>query len=325
MSDHKNDVKSAKKTAALFVGLAVVIAAVIIGTMLIMPYDPGTLAPATLSSNLSYGGLVTETDDYIFYRTKSGDLGRISRENGETTVIYEGNVSFLNPLDGFLYFIDGGDIKKTTYFGTVSETVGDVTGVRKMSLNGNWIYFVGQDFYLYKMRNDGKMLTKLSDGCIDGFTADNRVVVYSDESGIHKIASDGTGKTDLADGKVDNFCYTLDDLYYCTDGKIKRISSVVSGVDVGLNFNEVMGSVFAFTTDTSGRGVLFYLDGAGTIHQKNLESERERSEEDVALISAPDAADLFYAGGQLYYHDQNGDLFAVTINGSDSSAARVEN
>lgn len=77
MSDHKNDVKSAKKTAALFVGLAVVIAAVIIGTMLIMPYDPGTLAPATLSSNLSYGGLVTETDDYIFYRTKS----RRSRKN----------------------------------------------------------------------------------------------------------------------------------------------------------------------------------------------------------------------------------------------------
>lgn len=323
MSDQRNDQTKAKKTAALFVGMAVIVMSVIIGIILYIPYDPGTLAPATLSSNLFYKGYVTETDDYVFVRMKNGDLGRISRESGTTAVIYEGDVSYINPLDGFVYFIDGGQIKKTPFYGAISETVGDVTDCRKMSLNGNWIYFVGGDFYLYKMRTDGKMLKKLSDGCINDFTADNRVVVYSDLNGIHKIATDGSKKTTLLDRQVDSFCYTLDDLYYSVDRKICKIPSVVSGVDVGLKFTEISGSIFAFTTDNSGRGMIFYIDGEGYIHQRSLESERERSEEDVTLCQAPKATDLYYAGGQLYFHDENDILYSVTINGEQSFVTQV--
>ena len=78
-----NDQTKAKKTATLFVALAVIIVAAMVAAMVIIPYDPGTLAPATLSSNLCYGGNVTETDDYVFFRQRNGNLGRLSRENGE--------------------------------------------------------------------------------------------------------------------------------------------------------------------------------------------------------------------------------------------------
>ena len=74
-----------------------------------------------------------------------------------------------------------------------------------MSLNGNWIYFIGKDFYLYKMHFDGNDLKKISDGCIEDFTADNRIVVYSDQNGLHKMASDGTKKATLVNRKVDRF------------------------------------------------------------------------------------------------------------------------
>ena len=123
MSLSSNDQTKAKKTAAVFVALAVIIVAAMVAAMVIIPYDPGTLAPATLSSNLCYGGNVTETDDYVFFRQRNGNLGRLSRENGEIKTVFEGDVSCLNPLDGFIYFIDGGDIKKTTYYGTVSESI----------------------------------------------------------------------------------------------------------------------------------------------------------------------------------------------------------
>ena len=324
MAQSSNDRSNAKKTAALLVALAVIVLAAIIGAMAVIPYDPGTLAPATLSSNLSYGGLVTETDDYIFFRQKNGNMGRISKENGEAKTVFEGDVSSLNPLDGFIYFIDGGEIKKTPYYGTVSESVGLTTGCKKMSLNGNWIYFIDSDRYLYKMRADGKELKKISEGCIEDFTADNRIVVYSDLNGLHKMASDGTDPVTLVSGKIDRFCYTLDDIYYLQDGTIRKIPAVVSGMDVGLEYTETTGSAFAFTTDSSGRGILFYADGAGRLHQKSLESERERSEEDTLLCDAAEAVDLYYAGGNLYFHNGENTLFCVTVNGADSMVNEVE-
>lgn len=323
MSLSSNDQTKAKKTSAVFVALAVIIVAAMVAAMVIIPYDPGTLAPATLSSNLCYGGNVTETDDYVFFRQRNGNLGRLSRENGEIKTVFEGDVSCLNPLDGFIYFIDGGDIKKTTYYGTVSESIGIMTGCRKMSLNGNWIYFIGQDFYLYKMRFDGNDLKKISDGCIEDFTADNRIVVYSDQNGLHKMASDGTKKATLVDRKVDRFCYTLDDIYYSLDGKISKIPAIVSGVDVGLKFSATDGTLFSLTTSSDGRGMLFYINGAGELHQKMLESERERSEEDTLLCSAPEAVDLYYAAGSLFFHNGAGDLFCVTVNGADSAINEV--
>ena len=96
-----NDQAKAKKTAAVFVALTVIIVAAMVAAMVIIPYDPGTLAPATLSSNLCYGGNVTETDDYVFFRQRNGNLARLSRENGEIKTVFEGDVSCLNPLDGF--------------------------------------------------------------------------------------------------------------------------------------------------------------------------------------------------------------------------------
>lgn len=313
-----------KLAAIVFSAIVILVCGGIIAAMLLLPYDPGTLSPASLSSNLNYGGTVSYTDDYIFLRDSDGNLGRITIEDGSFEVIYTGDVHYINPLDGWVYFVDGGRIMRTAYYGMLDEQIAEVSDCAAMSVNGSWIYYTDTAGRLFKIRNDGKKQSKLSadSARITSFTADNRVVVYQDDEGLHKISTDGKDRQTLAAGEIGHFCYTLDDIYYEASGVIQKIPSVVSGVDVGLAYTPVQGKIFCYNTNASGRSQIFYWDGE-TLHRTLLESESERSEEDEVLCTVSDMTDLYSIDGSLYFHDSQNRLFCVTVNGSDSSVKEV--
>ncbi len=310
--------------ASAFIAVLILIFGGIVGVMFKIPYDSGTLAPANLSGNLNYGGDVCATDDYVFVRTADGNLGRILNEDKSFSVIYEGDVSYLNALDGWIYFIDGGKIMRTAFYGTISEQVCAAENVEAMSLNGSWIYYKTSEGALNKIRTDGQKYSNLvSEGVID-YTSDNRIVVYSTDSGLFKISSDGKNLTTLVSGKIGHFCYTLDDLYYEKDGIIHKIPSVVSGMDVGLEYTDTEGKIFFYNTSSENRGQLVYINNSGMLCRKLLQSERSRAEENETLCELPDAVDLYSVNGEIYYHDSMDKLYNIVINGSDTKPVEVK-
>ena len=318
----QNNHNKALKLSVIFV----VLIAVIIGGMLLIigtaPYDSGILAGATLSGNNQYGGTLAHTNDYMFYVVNHQIL-QYDEEAEQTKVIYNGNasISHLNPFDGWLYFVEQGNIYRIAYYGGAKEPFVETGSVKMMSVNGLWIYYCDQNGIISKIRTDQKGQKSLTDGTVKftAFEAANRIILATDGKNIYRMKTDGTDCNVLVKGSNISFMlYTLDDLYYADNGTVKRIKSVEAKQNDGTVFTEVAADLFNYNIDSENRGQLFFMkDGQLTV--RKLQTIKHKKDEERALATLTDVTDLYSVGTDIYYHNKAGQLYLVRINDSEVS------
>ena len=305
----QNAKNNSKLMAIIFVALTSVICVAIVLSVWMLPYDSGILSPANSSGNLWFSGEICETTDYIF--TVNGNkIDRQEKDGSKTDflTIYEGDrPSCLNAFDGWLWFCDNNNVYRIAYYGSLIEQFKTPNGCTSISLNGSWVYFCdAKDGKVYKMRHNGKDISPVTSNEATHFSCDNRLIIYSDKDNNLRVANtDGTNDRVLVEKIDGQFVYTLDELFYLKDGKIMRIGSLAAGFDAGLVYTPEAAEFFNYTTDSKGRGVLYYYND-NTLYRKLLASERENSEEIQVLVKDAQNIEAVLCINQNIYYRQDG-------------------
>ncbi len=298
--------KKAKVTALVFILVIVLILAGIIIPVFVLPYDSGILSSANLAGNLNFEGQMCETTDYIF-KVEGNKIIRTDKNTMENPLtIYEsekGIPTYLNPFDGWIWFIDGGKIYRLAYYGQVMQELSIPNGATRLSVNGSWIYFVdAKDSKVYKVRDNGKNLKPVTNTAVKSYVADNRKIVFLDnQNNLHVANTDGSDDSVL-DTNVTLFTYTLDELYYLKNGEVLHIPTLVAEYDAGLSYAPVKADIFNYTTNkTDGRGRLFFAKD-NILYCKQLATENNNMEQTAILDVNAGKVDIIYCvNGKVYY------------------------
>lgn len=301
-----NITKKAKITAiTLIVFLALVVAGIII-PVFVLPYDSGILSSANLAGNLNFKGQMCETTDYIF-KVEGNKIIRTDKNTKATELtIYEsksGEPTYLNPFDGWIWFIDGGKIYRLAYYGQVMQELSIPNGATQMSVNGSWIYFVDtKDSKVYKIRDNGENLKPVTNIPVLSYSCDNRKILFLDNQNNLHCASTDSSDDKILDTNVSLFTYTLDELYYLKNGEILHIPTLVTNYDPGLVYTPVKADVFNFTTNKAdGRGRLFFAKD-NILYVKQLATENNNTEQTAILDVNAGKIDIIYCiDGKVYY------------------------
>ncbi len=320
----QNKEKTARRLSIVFLIFVIAIVAGILGCILAAPYDSGILIGSSLSGNNQYGGELTVTNDYIFY-IQENKIMRQQRGGEELEAVYEGDVSYVNPFDGWLYFLQEGKILRTTYYGGMVTQLGTADNIKAMSVNGMWIYYLTDEGKLFKLRSDGEQLFTLTDGTIPftAFEAANRIILATDGKNIYRMKMDGTNCTVLCEGtNITRMLYTLANLYYCDEGKVLQVKSVEAKQNDGTTYGGLTADVFTYNVNSENRGCLYYWTN-GELRVRKLQTIQHAEEEDVLLTKVADLTDLYSVDGDLYFHDKAGSLFFVRINDAECTIEPV--
>ncbi len=304
----------ARRVSLVFVAIIGVILVAMLYGILSTPYDSGVLAGAALSGNNQYGGKVVASNDYLFY-VHDGKVIQQSKDSGDKKTIYEGDVSYLNPYDGWLYFVEDGAIWRIAYYGGQKVQIGTADKVTLMSVNGLWIYYLQQDGIIGKVRSDGQEQRNITDGgmVFTAFESANRILLATDGKNIYQMKTDGADCKVLVKGSnITRMIYTLDNLFYCDNGQIKLIKSVEAGQDDGTTFDGVAAEIFTYDVDRENRNQLIYVKD-GQLRARKLRTIVHADEEDFLLDHVSDIVDLYCVNGDLYYHDTTGKLYHMYI------------
>ncbi len=326
--------KKAKITALTFIAIIVLLIAGIIIPVFVLPYDSGILSSANLMGNLNFGGKIAETTDYIF-KVEGNKIIRTDKSTMENPLtIYEsktGKPEFLNPFDGWVWFIDNGKIFRIAYYGQVMQEFTTPNGASKMSVNGSWIYFVDSaDNKVYKIRDNGKNFKPVTGMAVKSYACDNRKILFLDlQNNLHVADTDGSDDK-ILDTNVSLFTYTLDELFYIKNGEILHVPSLVAGYDAGLTYTSVKADVFNYTTNKAdGRGRLFFVKD-NTLFVKQLATENNNMEQVATLDNKAGKVDTIYCvDGMIYYGTKDGlkeidaDEFLENCNNTDTNSTDV--
>ncbi len=318
-----NNEASARRISYAFLAVAAVIIAALLFGILAEPYDSGVLSGSNLSGNNQYGGTLCATNDYLFFVT-GGALVREERATGKREEVMQGDLRCLNPYDGWLYYLCDGGIYRVGYFGGQPLALGPERGVTSMSVNGLWLYYL-QNGSLYKVRTDGRHRSRLTGDnvTVTAFEAANRLVVYTDGRTLYRMRTDGSDVAVLAEGgSISRMLYTLDDVFYCDGGEVKRLASVEAGRREAAEFSPLAATVFTYDVNARGRGQLYYLKG-DELWLRQLRSVEDAAEEERLLLRGVQAVDLYSAAGRLFYHTGQGELFEVTVGSKEATVTPV--
>ena len=327
--------KKAKLTAIIFIAIMVLLVAGIIIPVFVLPYDSGILSSSNIGGNLNFKGQMCETTDYIF-KVEGNKIIRTDKDTkASELIIYEsksGEPTYLNPFDGWIWFIDGGKIYRLAYYGQVMQELSIPNGATQMSVNGSWIYFVdAKDNKVYKIRDNGENLKPITNIPVLSYSSDNRKIVFLDlKNNLHVANTDGS-EDKVLDTNVSLFTYTLDELYYLKKGEILHIPSLAAGYDAGLVYTPVKADVFTYTTNKAdGRGRLFFAKD-NILYCKQLATENNNMEQTATLDEKAGRVDVIYCvDGMVYYGTKDNlkeidaDEFLEKWNNTDTNATPTD-
>ena len=123
---------------------------------------------------------------------------------------------------------------------------------------------------------------------------------------IYHMQTDGDDLRTAAGERVERFLYTNDSLYYYEDGVIRRINSLIGGLEDDLYFGEIPAAVFNFEVVQDG-SKLYYANEEGIV-ELLLQTPVQASEQKTLLSTDTDVTSLYLAGDMIYYFDASGDL-----------------
>ena len=292
-----------KLTALLPVALLTVLALLMVSLMLTLPYDlPGTTPPNTYA-NLSNGGLVAEDGSMLYFVNGKGVLYCLSGAN--TYRVDEGADSLCPYENGIVYRRTSGEVVFSDFRGQGKTTL--LTGVERMALAGNWVFFTRADGELCKRSlqtgQEKKLGLKVKD-----FLIAATAVLYTDPDGrLYTARTDGSHSEPFLAQPVDAFTRYQSYVFYVRDG---MLSSVASGNAAS---KKTYFAVDEFNiTDT---GVLFFTDESG-LHTYDL-ADAAAVVRDVETLGEG-AHGLFTWGEKLLYYNADGQLICCLKDGSEA-------
>lgn len=300
---------ASKRLMWIFLAFVVLMIAGISAVTMLLPYESGVLMPAAGSGNLSFGGHLGAHNDLLYFRTPEGGLSMKDTQTNQVTPICDGDCSFINAGDEWVYLIRNGDIVRLPLGNAVEPQI--VVGgeqCRGLSVNGPWIYYTDGQGRMFKLRTDGSKKTALGNTLpMEQFTVDNRRVVFLSDGVIYAMLTDGTGLTTVAGERAERFLYTNDSLYYYEDGVIRRVCSLVGALDEGnLYFTSIPAKVFNFEVVQDG-SKLYYAGEEGIV-ELLLQTPVQASEQKTVLCPDTDVASLYLTKDMIYYFDAQGVL-----------------
>lgn len=291
----------------IFLIFVLLVFAGIAAGMMLVPFESGVLVPTADSGNLSFGGHLGVCNDLIYFRTPEGGLSMKDAQTGKITEVCDGDCSYLNVGEEWVYFVRNGDIVRLPLGNVIEpQVIVGGEGCQGLSVNGPWIYYTDSKGYMSKLRTDGsKKISLQNELPIEQFTVDNRRVVFLSGGAIYHMQTDGTDLRTVAGERIERFLYTNDSLYYYEDGVIRRIYSLIGGLDEGnLYFGEIPAKIFNFEIVQDG-SKLYYAGEEGIV-ELLLQTPVQASEQKTVLSTATDVASLYLAEDMIYYFDSSG-------------------
>ncbi len=281
----------------------VLTAVLVLGAMAAIPYDlPGTTPPNTYG-NLANGGYVAEDGSMLYYVNEAGVLYCLSSPNCYR--IDEGADSLCPYGNGLVYRRTNGDVVLSDFRGDNKKTV--LTGVRQMTLSGNWVFFVGDDGVLRKH----SLLTgkEASLGLtVRQFLVASNSVLFTDPDGLLKTAlTDGTGVTPFLAEPVERFCRYENYVFYVREGTLCSVASA--------NAASKRTYFPVKEWNISPDGVLFFTDDAG-LHRYEFADEKPVVRD--LEIQGTRAERLSVWGEYLLYYNEKNQLFCCRKDGSEA-------
>ncbi len=300
MSDEKNN----KLLGFLPVAALALLTAVLLGIILIAPYDlPGTTPPNTYM-NLANGGFVAEDGSMLYYVSGKGTLYCQSGPNCYR--VDEGADSLCPYGSGIVYRLADGRVLYSNYRGEEKTVL--LTDVEKMVVGGNWVFFTRADGVLHKrslLTGEEKTLgLKVRDYLIAATS-----VLYSDDRGrLFTARTDGTGSEPFLAQPVDAFARFDSYVFYTVDG---TLYSVASGNVAG---KQTYFPVTAF--NVTADGILFFTDDKG-LHTYDLTDEKAK----IRDVETPQGVrgGLCTWGERLCFYNGEGTLVTMLKDGSESA------
>lgn len=293
----------------IFLIFVLLIIAGIVAAMMLTPYESGVLMPTAGSGNLSFGGHLGVQNDLLYFCDPEGGLSMKDTQTGKVTAVCDGDCSFINAGEEWVYFLRDGDIVRLP-LGNVVEPQVIVSGedCQGLSVNGPWMYYTDGQGRMFKLRTDGSKKIALENELpIEQFTVDNRRVVFLSDGAIYSMLTDGSEVTAVAGERVERFLYINDSLYYYEDGVIRRIYSLIGDLDDSeLYFSQIAAKVFNFEVVQDG-SKLYYASEEGIV-ELLLQSRLQASEQKTLLSTDTDVVSLYLAEDMIYYFDSQGVL-----------------
>jgi len=168
---------------------------------------PLVLGLGTSNTNLINSSYFVRQGDWIYYQNImiENSLNKIKIDNTGKTVLLDHNVSYINIISDWLYFVDGNyELNRLARIKTDGTEYGIILdhSCTDLIVKDDWMYFIdiSNDRHIYKIKIDGTQLTELStESAIKlNLSGDSLIYTYHPDSDtnfkkieIHKIATDG--------------------------------------------------------------------------------------------------------------------------------------
>ena len=298
------DEKKRKLLGFLPAALLILLAALILGAILLTPYDlPGTTPPNTYM-NLSNGGFIAEDGSMLYYVNGKGVL--YCRSGSNTYRIDEGADSLCPYGSGIVYRLADGRVAYSNFRG--EEKAELLTGVRQMVVGGNWIFYTKADGVLHKrslLTGEEKDLGLRVREYLIAATS----VLFTDPDGrLFTARTDGTGVEPFLAEPVDSFSRVDSTVFYTREG---TLYAVAAGNTAS---KHTYFPVKAY--NVTSEGVLFFTDDDG-LHTFVLTEEHAAARDVDTPGGVTDRLGAW--GARLCYYDDEGELVSCLKDGTEAA------
>ncbi len=280
-----------RKIKVLFpIILLALTAAVILGTVAILPQDAPATEPPTGYGNQLNGGTVAKSGSMLYYVNGESVLYCLSSPNSYR--IDEMVGSLLPYGNGLVYRRQSGEVIYCNYNGDGKKVL--LKGVDLLTLSGNWLFFTRDGGEVYKRSLlDGK---EYSLGIVaQQFMVASNAILYINEDGyLYTARCDGTNVEKFFDEKVDRFMRYESYIFYTRDG---MLYSVASG-NAASKFTYFPVEDFNITEDS----VLVFTDENG-LNTYDLKAEKPKVRQ-IEIQGSVAYRPCVWGEYILYYNDE---------------------
>lgn len=188
-------------------------------------------------------------------------------------------------------------------------TAANANNFGKVTTQGNWIYFSGNDSAIYKMRKDGSELQRIYDGAAVSLNVVGEWLYFADggsNGGIYKIKIDGTEKTKLSDATSYKVYVDGEWIYYTSNygsGNIYKMKT--DGSSVTQITSENCGAYLVYN------GYIYYSNRSDNLVYKCSTNGKGKT----LVCAGFEGCNITLVGGKLISGDSNR-LLSVNVDGS---------
>jgi len=274
------------------------------------------LSTGNTMGNLSSGGMLAFKDDTIFYCDVSKGNSLYKYENGKTTLLSDGNISSLNVVGEYIYFVDKArdySIFKMKADGSDYSRVKEIMATNLIVL-GNKMYFINwnDECRVYSLNTDGSKLTKITEKSTEILYAYGSKLYVNDRDNIdfvYQINLDGANESMIVNDSVYFVSCYDDNIYFRSDNDALNVYRMTKDGSVYEPLNNSRSGYINADGDK-----VYFVDFAnnGSIVRMNEDGSGQ------TVLCSDGATNLSEDGEWLYYFSDYNDkkLYRIRKDGS---------